>query len=82
MYDATADYCEKGGGGRRRAAEGGEGKNREIRGLADLYLEIGYSGWVMLELDRTREPSITASAREMKAFVTDTLKLQLYPPHH
>jgi inosose dehydratase len=53
-----------------------------FRGLADLYREIGYSGWVMLELDRTREPSITASAREMKAFVTDTLKLQLYPPHH
>ncbi len=53
-----------------------------FRGLANLYREIGYSGWVMLELDRTREPSITASAREMKAFVTDTLKLQLYPHPH
>jgi inosose dehydratase len=52
-----------------------------FHGLADLYREIGYNGWVMLELDRTREPSIMASAREMKAFVTDELKLQFYPPH-
>jgi sugar phosphate isomerase/epimerase len=52
-----------------------------FRGLADYYREIGYNGWVMLELDRTREPSIMASAREMKAFVTDELKLQFYPPH-
>jgi inosose dehydratase len=50
-----------------------------FRGLANLYREIGYDGWVMLELDRTREPSIVASAREMKAFVTDELKLQFYP---
>lgn len=52
-----------------------------FRGLADLYREIGFGGWVMLELDRTREPSILASAREMQAFVTDKLKLQFYPPH-
>jgi inosose dehydratase len=51
-----------------------------FRGLADLYREIGYEGWVMLELDRTREPSIMVSAREMKAFVTNQLKLQFYPP--
>lgn len=51
-------------------------------GLADFYREIGFSGWVMLELDRTSEPSIMASARDMKAFVTDQLKLQFYPPHH
>lgn len=53
-----------------------------FRGLADFYREIGYSGWVMLELDRATEPSTMASARDMKAFVTDQLKLQLYPPHH
>ena len=53
----------------------------DFRGLANFYREIGYNGWVMLELDRTREPSITASATEMKAFVTDQLKLQFYPSH-
>ncbi|MGI8959210.1 MAG: sugar phosphate isomerase/epimerase family protein [Bryobacteraceae bacterium] len=52
-----------------------------FRGLADFYREIGYTGWVMLELDRTREASIMASAREMKAFVTEQLKLQFYPPY-
>ena len=53
----------------------------DFRGLADLYRETGYNGWVMLELDRTREPSILASAREMKTFVTDQLKLKFYPPN-
>ncbi|HZR31425.1 MAG TPA: sugar phosphate isomerase/epimerase [Terriglobales bacterium] len=47
--------------------------------LADLYRDIGFNGWVMLELDRTREPSIEASAQEMKAYVTDRLKLRMYP---
>jgi inosose dehydratase len=51
----------------------------DFRGLANLYRETGYNGWVMLELDRTREPTILASAREMKAFVTDQLKLNFYP---
>jgi sugar phosphate isomerase/epimerase len=50
-----------------------------FRGLADVYREIGYHGWVMLELDRTRKESIQASAREMKAFVTNQLKLHFYP---
>jgi inosose dehydratase len=54
----------------------------DFRGLADLYHEIGFEGWVQLELDRTRDPSIAASAAEMKAFVADQLRLQLYPPHH
>jgi sugar phosphate isomerase/epimerase len=53
----------------------------DFHGLADLYREIGYNGWVMLELDRTREPSILASAREMETFVTDQLKLKFYPPN-
>ena len=50
----------------------------DFRGLADLYRNIGFDGWVQLELDQTREPSIAASAREMKAFVTDQLKLRMY----
>lgn len=52
-----------------------------FRALADLYRQIDYAGWVMLELDRTRKPSIVASAREMKAFVADQLKLSFYPPN-
>lgn len=51
----------------------------DFRGLADLYREIGFAGWVQLELDQTREASIAISAQKMKAFVTDELKLQMYP---
>jgi inosose dehydratase len=54
----------------------------DFRGLAALYQEIGFDGWVQLELDQTREPSITASAAKMKAFVTDQLKLQMYALPH
>jgi inosose dehydratase len=54
----------------------------DFRGLADLYHEIGFDGWVQLELDQTREPSIAASAAKMKAFVTDQLKLQMYALRH
>jgi len=50
--------------------------------LADLYGQIDFRGWVQLELDRTREPSIIISAAEMKSFVTDDLKLQMYPARH
>jgi sugar phosphate isomerase/epimerase len=50
----------------------------DFRSLADLYREIEFAGWVQLELDRTREPSIPISARIMKSFVTDNLKLQMY----
>jgi sugar phosphate isomerase/epimerase len=53
-----------------------------FRKLADLYQEIDFSGWVQLELDKTREPSIAASAAEMKSFVTDELKLQMYSAQH
>jgi inosose dehydratase len=54
----------------------------DFRGLADLYREIGFAGWVQLELDQTREASIAISAQKMKAFVTDQLKLQMYPLSH
>lgn len=54
----------------------------DFRGLADFYSQIGFSGWVMLELDRTRKPSIMTSAREMKAFVTDELGLRFFPSEH
>ena len=51
----------------------------DFKSLAKLYRDIGFSGWVMLELDRTSERDILTSARQMKAYVTDVLKLQFYP---
>ncbi len=54
----------------------------DFRGLADLYREIGFEGWVQLELDHTREASIAISAQKMKAFVTDQLKLQMVSRVH
>ena len=54
----------------------------DFQGLANLYREIGFEGWVQLELDHTREASIAISAQKMKAFVTDQLKLQMYPRSH
>jgi inosose dehydratase len=68
--DATGDFVELGKG------------VVDFRGLAALYQEIAFDGWVQLELDQTREPSITASAAQMKAFVSDQLKLQMYAPRH
>jgi inosose dehydratase len=50
----------------------------DFRALADLYRQIEFDGWVQLELDQTREPSIGVSAAEMRSFVADKLKLQLY----
>lgn len=49
--------------------------------LADLYRQIDFDGWVQLELDHTLDASIAISAAEMKSYVTDRLKLQLYAPH-
>jgi inosose dehydratase len=54
----------------------------DFRGLANLYREIGFDGWVQLELDHTNEASIAISAQKMKAFVTDQLKLQMVPRSH
>ena len=54
----------------------------DFPGLAKLYRQIGFSGWVMLELDQTRMPSILASTQQMKAYVTDKLRLRFYPPQH
>ena len=50
----------------------------DFAGLADLYRQINFEGWVQLELDHTREASIAMSAAEMKSFVVNNLKLQLY----
>ena len=50
----------------------------DFRGLADLYRQIEFDGWVQLELDHTREASIAVSAGGMKSFVVKDLKLQLY----
>jgi hypothetical protein len=36
----------------------------------------------MLELDQTRKGDIMTSARAMKDYVTDQLKLRFYPPQH
>jgi len=54
----------------------------DFPGLASLYREIGFDGWVQLELDHTNEASIAISAQKMKAYVTDQLKLQMYPLSH
>src|SRR6202048_4449488 len=54
----------------------------DFRGLTALYREIGFEGWVQLELDQTHEASIAISAQKMKALVTDELKLQMYPRSH
>lgn len=64
--EATGDFVELGKG------------IVDLAGLADLYRQIEFDGWVQLELDHTREASIALSAAEMKSFVTDKLKLQLY----
>jgi sugar phosphate isomerase/epimerase len=53
----------------------------DFKRLAKVYREIGFGGWVMLELDRTREPDSVTSARKMKAYVTDVLQLRFYAPH-
>jgi inosose dehydratase len=42
--------------------------------VAEAFKDIGYSGWVMLELDRTMTSPVQ-SAKEMKAYITDKLKL-------
>jgi inosose dehydratase len=54
----------------------------DFPGLAKLYRQIGFTGWVMLELDQTRMPGILVSTQGMKAYVTDKLRLRFYPPQH
>jgi sugar phosphate isomerase/epimerase len=54
----------------------------DFRGLAAFYRQIGFDGWVMIELDRYHKASIMESVRQMKAFVTDQLKLQFVPLQH
>jgi inosose dehydratase len=44
--------------------------------VAEAFKDIGYSGWVMLELDRTMTSPLQ-SAREMNPYVADKLKLTL-----
>lgn len=51
----------------------------DFRGISDFYRSIGFDGWVQLELDRTRNPSILSSAREMKVYVEQQLGLHFYP---
>lgn len=50
--------------------------------LAKIFLSRGFDGWTMIELDRTREPSIIGSARQMKNYVTNNLRLQVYRTQH
>ena len=47
--------------------------------LAQLCRDIDFDGWILLELDRTRQASILQSARLMKDYVTNQLHLQFYP---
>jgi inosose dehydratase len=51
----------------------------DFHGLADFYREIGFDGWVLIELDQSHEPTIHASAQKMRSYVTDELKLKVYP---
>jgi inosose dehydratase len=51
----------------------------DFHGLADFYREIGFNGWVMIELDQSHESTILASAQKMRAYVTNELKLKVYP---
>lgn len=51
----------------------------DFAALAKLYEEINFSGWVLIELDGTRLPSILQSAQNQKDYVINTLKLQFYP---
>jgi inosose dehydratase len=51
----------------------------DFAALAKLYRDLGFDGWVLLELDQSREPSILESARKMTRYVTDQLKLHLFP---
>jgi inosose dehydratase len=65
--DRTGDFVELGKG------------IVNFHGLGDFYREIGFDGWVMMELDRSHEPTIMISATKMKSYVTDELKLKVYP---
>ena len=51
----------------------------DFKRVAALYREIGFQGWVMLELDRTRKSDIFTSAQQMRTYVTDELHLQFSP---
>jgi inosose dehydratase len=68
--DRTGDFVELGKG------------IVNFHGLADFYRQIGFDGWVMIELDRSHEPTILISASNMKSYVTDELKLKVYPRQH
>ncbi|MGH9438548.1 MAG: hypothetical protein ACRD22_11815, partial [Terriglobia bacterium] len=50
--------------------------------LAKIFLSRGFDGWTMLELDRTREPSVAQSARQMEGYVIENLRLQVYKTQH
>lgn len=50
--------------------------------VASLLLSKNFDGWVIIELDRTREPTVLESARQMVTFVTDELKLRVYKTRH
>jgi len=50
----------------------------DLPALAEVFKDLGYSGWVMLELDRPApQKTPLESAREMKAYVAEKLKLTI-----
>lgn len=53
-----------------------------FHGIASLFLNRHFGGWVMIELDRTREPSVIGSARQMVTYVTKDLRLRVYRARH
>jgi sugar phosphate isomerase/epimerase len=54
----------------------------DFHGLADFYRQIGFDGWVMVELDHYHTASIMDSVRQMKGFINNQLKLQFAPLQH
>ena len=54
----------------------------DFRALAEIFRSRGFDGWIMLELDRTRQPSVIGSARQMQVYVANTLRLQVYKTQH
>jgi inosose dehydratase len=54
----------------------------DFHGLAAFYRQIGFDGWIMVELDHYHRASIMESVRQMKDYITGQLKLQFVPLQH
>lgn len=70
-----------GGGARGDFIELGKGVVN-FPALTKIFLSRGFDGWTIIELDRTRKPSVIESARQMEGYVTGNLRLQVYGTQH